>query len=268
MTKNLLMIHGVGCGGNVWDRMKPDFEADGWQCETPTLFPEQRVTENPPASLAELGLVDYIEAMSKAANRLEQSAGEKPAVIGHSMGGLIAQCLVERGDVSKAVFLTPAQPKDCSHIGLPVLWTFLNIIAAGNRKKSYKVWRRGFRWGVLNCVPKVRHDEIYANALYDSGRVYGDMSDGIVVDETKFAVPTLTIAATKDRATLAKAVRKVGAKYASSPVPGDFKEYAQNGHWIVDEPGTDTVTSDIIEWLNRSANAEARSPSPEMASQG
>ena len=25
MSKTLLMIHGVGCGGEVWDRMKRDF---------------------------------------------------------------------------------------------------------------------------------------------------------------------------------------------------------------------------------------------------
>ncbi|MFN7056421.1 alpha/beta hydrolase [Hyphomonas sp.] len=248
---HLLMIHGVGCDGSAWDRMKPLFEASGWTCHAPTLFPDQRVQHNPPPSLPELGLADYIAAMQAEARRVAAETGEKPAVIGHSMGGLIAQKLAEAGEVSKAVFLTPAQPKECSVIGLSVAWAFFNIIISRDRKKPYKIWKTGFSYGVLNCVPKDRHEAIYAGAVYDSGRVYGDLADGVEVDEARITIPTLTIAATQDRATLAKAVRKVGEKYARAPVPGDFLEYPDNAHWIVDEPGTDKVVADIAAWLKR-----------------
>lgn len=250
---SLLMIHGIGCDASAWDAMKPGFEAAGWTCEAITLFPEQRLRENPPATLADLGLSDFIEAAATEAQRLAARDGMKPAVIGHSMGGLISQVLAERGEVSKAVFLTPAQPKECAEIGLPVAWTFLNIILQQNRKKSYKVWKTGFKWGVLNRVPKERHDAIYATALYDSGKVYGDISDGITVDEARVTIPTLTIAAGQDRATLPKGVRKVAAKYAKSPVPGEFREYPEHAHWIVDEPGTEKVVADIAAWLAKSA---------------
>lgn len=245
----LLMIHGIGCDASAWDRMKPIFEAGGWTCEAVTLFADRRVKTNPPESLPELGLADYIDAAAAEAQRLAARDGAKPAVMGHSMGGLIAQVLAERGEVSKAVFLTPAQTKDCAAIGLPVVWTFLNVLLQQDRKKSYKIWKSGFRWGVLNRVPKTRHDEIYAGALYDSGKVYGDISDGITVDEAKVMIPTLTIAASHDRATLPQGVRKVAAKYARSPVKGDFIEYPDHAHWIIDEPGTDKVAADILGWL-------------------
>ena len=251
MSRTLLMIHGVGCDGSAWDAMRPGFEAAGWTCVAPTLFPDQRVRSNPPDSLPQLGLEDYITAMEQESARLAAGTGQKPAVIGHSMGGLIAQVLAARGAVSQAVFLTPAQPKDCAVIGLPVAFTFLNIILSQNRKKAHKIWKTGFKWGVLNAVPKARHDAIYETALYDSGRVYGDLTDGIEIDAAAIRIPTLTIAAGKDRATLPQAVRKVAAKYAASPVPGDFIEYPDNAHWIVDEPGTDKVVADIVTWLQR-----------------
>ena len=249
----LLMIHGVGCDASAWDVMKPGFEAAGWTCEAITLFPDRRVRENPPANLPDLGIADYIDAATVEARRLTARDGAKPAVIGHSMGGLIAQVLAERGEVSKAVFLTPAQPKDCAEIGLPVAWTFANIILKQDRKKSYKVWKTGFKWGVMNLVPPEKHDAIYATALFDSGKVYGDLTDGVTIDESKVTIPTLTIAGAKDRATLPKGVRKVAAKYARSPVKGDFIEYPDHAHWIVDEPGTDKVVADIAAWLGRAA---------------
>jgi pimeloyl-ACP methyl ester carboxylesterase len=251
MTKSLLMIHGIGCGGDVWNRMRPGFEAAGWQCTAPTLFPDQRVRENPPPTLPDLGLDDYVKSMADAARGIRDETGMAPAVIGHSMGGLIAQCLVEEGVVSQAVFLTPAQPKGYSAVTLSVAYTFLNVLISRNRSKAYKVWESGFRYGVLNRVPRRRHAEIYADALHDSGKVYGEIADGIEIDESLFKVPTLTIAAGADRATPAKAVRKVGEKYAKSPVPGDFVEYPDNAHWIVDEPGTDKVVADIVAWLDR-----------------
>ena len=254
MTKTLLMIHGVGCGGETWDRMRPGFESAGWTCVAPTLFPDKRVAKDPPHDLPELGIDDYIDAMTEQAKALTAEHGVKPAVIGHSMGGLIAQCLAERGMVRQAVFLTPAQTKECAVIGLPVAFTFLNVLISRDRNKAHKVWESGFRFGVLNRVPKRRHAEVYQGALYDSGRVYGDMMDGIEVDEGKINIPTLTIAAARDRATLARAVRKVAEKYARSPVPGDFLEYAENGHWIIDEPGTDKVVDDVVAWLEQTAS--------------
>ena len=256
MAKTLLMIHGVGCGGDVWDRMIPVFEADGWTCEAPTLFADRRVKQTPPDSLADLGLDDYIAAMADRARALAEETGEPPAAIGHSMGGLIAQVLAEKGLLSQAVFLTPAQPKDCFAVSPAVAITFLNILLRRDRTRSYKIWRTGFDFGVTNCVPKRLRDDVYAEARYDSGKVYGDLTDGIEIDETKIAIPTLTIAAGRDRATPAAAVRKVGAKYSHAAVPGDFLEYPQNAHWIVDEPGTEKVAADIAGWLARTRTKE------------
>ena len=178
--------------------------------------------------------------------------------MGHSMGGLIAQHLAARGEASAAIFLTPAQTPDCQVQDLRMMFTFWNILKHGRKKipdGSYKVGPKGFRWGVLNCVPKDQHDEIYNRARFDSGKVYLDLADPEPVDEAKVTVPTLTIGAKKDRATPVKAVRKVGEKYSRAGVKGDYLEYARNAHWIVDEPGTDEVTGDILDWLEKSVSA-------------
>ena len=254
MGKTLLMVHGVGCGGDVWDRMKRDFVMAGWTCETPTLFADLRTGSNPPAGLADLTLDDYINAATDHADAITEREGERPVIIGHSMGGMIAQKLVEQGHARGGIFLTPAQPAGCTVTDLRVLRTFWSILKVGQKNVPggvFKVGPSGFRWGVLNAVPKDRHDAIYEQALFDSGRVYQDLANPGPIDESRIVVPTLTIGAAKDRATVIKAVRKVGAKYAKAKVPGDYLEYGRNAHWIVDEPGTEQVSADILEWMDQ-----------------
>lgn len=253
MAKSILMIHGVGCGGEVWDRMKRDFAMAAWTCETPTLFPDLRTRSDPPEGLADLTLADYVSAAGKMADDLAARDGKPPVVIGHSMGGLIAQKLAEAGKVRAAIFLTPAQPEGCSVIDWRVARTFWGILKVGQKNLAghvFKVGPKGFRWGVLNAVPKARHDEIYDAAVFDSGRVYHDLANPGPIDESKITIPTLTIGAKKDRATVVKAVRKVARKYAKASVPGDYFEYESHAHWIVDEPGTEQVSADILEWLD------------------
>lgn len=258
MTKTILMIHGVGCGGEVWDRMRGAFEQNGWHVEAPTLYPDKRTIESPPDDLKQLTLADYIDRMSEAAQSLARETGEKPVVMGHSMGGLIAQHLAARGDAKAAIFLTPAQTPDCQVQDLRLMITFWSILKKGQKnvpENSYKVGRFGFRWGVLNKVPKDRHDALYKLARHDSGRVYADLGTPGPIDESEVTIPTLTIGAAKDRATPIKAVRKVGDKYAKAGVKGDYLEYGDNAHWILDEPGTDAVIADILDWLSKTVSS-------------
>ena len=259
MTKTILMIHGVGCGGDAWDDIKPLFEQAGWTCSAPTLFPDQRTLDNPPDTLPNLRFDDYIEETSRWAREITAQTGKRPVVMGHSMGGLLAQKLAERGDIAAGVLVTPAQPEDCNVRDVRVFRTFWNIIKHGLKKSAtmpHKVGRNGLAYGVWNCVPKARHDELYKGARFDSGGVYKDLLDGIPLDEQKIDVPMLTICAAKDRATVPKAVRKLRDKLKRAPVPGDYLEYPNHAHWIIGEPGFESVAADILSWLETSVTQE------------
>jgi putative (di)nucleoside polyphosphate hydrolase len=178
MSGAILMIHGIGCTGQAWDRLAPAFRALGWRVETPTLFADKRTVGKPPADLPLLRLKDYVEAMEAEALRLEAETGQPPVLMGHSMGGLIAQKLVERGVGRAAVLITPASPVDArSGSALAQAVTFGNVLFSGKPEtKPHKIWATGFKWGVLNRVPAARHAEIYATAVYDSGGVYNDLA--------------------------------------------------------------------------------------------
>ena len=255
--QTILMIHGVGCTGSAWDVYAPALRARGYAVETPTLKADLRVKANPPAALSAVTLQDYVEEAAGWAQAIEARTGAVPILMGHSMGGLIVQKLMERGIGAAGVLVTPAAPAGVGRVSLPVIFTFANILFTANgTSKPHKVWRTGFDWGVLNCVPKPRHDAIYAEAVYDSGLVYQaigspkkDPHRTGFVDETKIEKPMLVIAGTQDRSTPAANVRAVAAKYDGSGA--DLVEYSNHGHWIVDEPGSEVVIADIAAWLEQ-----------------
>jgi len=254
----IFMIHGYGCTGAAWSRFAEGFRARGRAVETPTIRPLERLAGPPPASLATRTLQDYVEDMAAEVETLAAANGEQPILFGHSMGGLICQKLVERGLGKAAVLMAPASPADAR--GKPALapaLTFLNVlVAARPETKSFKIWRTGFGWGVLNRVPPARHAALYAEAVHDSGRVLSDLAypardpnRPAYVDESRISVPVLVCAGAHDRTTPIGDLRRVGDKYRR--VGGDYREYPDNAHWIVDEPNAEAVIADIDAWLAR-----------------
>jgi 8-oxo-dGTP pyrophosphatase MutT (NUDIX family)/pimeloyl-ACP methyl ester carboxylesterase len=256
MRGTLLMIHGVGCTGQALDRLAEDFRHRGWRVATPTLKADLRVARAPSPALAELTLSDYVNEAEGWARAIEAETGHAPVLIGHSMGGLIVQKLLERGVGKAGVLITPAAPAGVgSGSTLSMIFTFANILFTPHPAlKSHKIWRTGFEWGALNRVPKNRHAGIYAEAVYDSGRVFEALKSPETdpgrtgfIDETVINAAILTIAGGQDRTTPLKSVRAVAEKYAK--IGGEYREYPASAHWIIDEPGTDQMVSDIDTWL-------------------
>ncbi|WP_394849586.1 alpha/beta fold hydrolase [Pendulispora brunnea] len=252
----ILMIHGLCCGAEVWDRMAGAFRQLGWRVEAPTLSPHLRVKDAPSDELAKMSLKDYVDEMEGAARRLEADTGHRPIVVGHSLGGLIAQKLAERGAARAAVFMTPLAPAGVPpKLSLAPFVTLGNILFSRNlEKRPVKIWETGFKWGMLNGVPASRHKEIYATMRYCSGMVFRDliMPDKnpervAYVDETRINVPTLTIGAVKDRTVPVATHRLVAEKYKR--VGGDYLEYSDRAHWVLDDLGTDRTVADITNWL-------------------
>lgn len=258
MKKPILFIHGAFSTADVWLGFKTFFEAKGHSTVCIDLFPEYRVKANPSAELSILCLNDYVEACITKVHEIQKQFGEEPVLIGHSMGGLLAQKLAEKNIGAAAVFLTPAAPADCVITNPKTALTLLNILIQNNPKKSYKPWEFGTKWGILNCVPTEGHQAMIdalvfesGQALYDIAFAHKDRHRVGIIDETQIGIPTLTIGATLDRICTIESVRKVGQKYAR--VGGDYREYADSGHMIQVEPNKASLAEDIMNWIDNRA---------------
>ena len=267
MADTVLLIHGYGCAGDVWGPVAERLRAEGYRVEAPTIRSAVRTVNGPKAGLAGLTLADYVAEMSALAQTLAKDTGQKPLVIGHSMGGLIAQKIAEAGHAAGLVLFAPASPADAR--GKPKLspvFTFLNLaLSPKPETKAGKMWKTGFKFGVANAVPAARHDGLYAKMVHDSGQVLADLAwpdkdpnKTAYVDATKVTAPILVLAGALDRTTPLTDVRLVSQKYATA----DLKEYPDNAHYLIDEPNTMKILDDLIAWLRGKDLTPQAAPAP------
>ena len=110
------MVHGMWATASLWDDYCVFFNNQGYDVKAITLLHHGGIL----GELKDIGIMDYVEQAKTEIEKLNS----RPIIIGHSMGGLIAQKLAEMGLARKLVFLAPAAPKGISVLTLSVAMTF------------------------------------------------------------------------------------------------------------------------------------------------
>jgi pimeloyl-ACP methyl ester carboxylesterase len=99
----ILFVHGAYCGAWMWaERFMPYFAEQGFVCHAVSL----RGHGGSEGVLTWATLNDYVDDVEAAAARLDSP----PIIIGHSMGGLITQHFLGRGNAARAAVLLATVP--------------------------------------------------------------------------------------------------------------------------------------------------------------
>lgn len=97
----LLFVHGAWHGAWCWERFLPWFAARGWECHAVDL---RGHGDSPnPRSLRRTRIRDYVDDLKETIDALDRP----PILVAHSMGGLVAQRLLEDRDLPGAVLVAP-----------------------------------------------------------------------------------------------------------------------------------------------------------------
>ena len=255
VTGTIFMIHGMWGGPWYWTNYRRFFEAQGYRCVTPTLpYHDMDPKAEPDPRLGRTGLLDYAEALEQEIRQLD----EKPILMGHSMGGLLAQILGERGLSASLVLLTPAPPSGIMALSPSVVKSFWSVMT------SWGFWKKPMRptfseavYSMLNLLPEDQQKRVYNNFVYESGRAafeigywLFDTQGASKVDESGITCPVLVVAGARDRITPASVVRKVAQKYRTVST---YKEFENHAHWVVGEPGWEEIADYTALWLSRTS---------------
>jgi non-heme chloroperoxidase len=250
MAKTIFMIHGMWGGGWYWDKFQGYFEDKGYRCIVPYLRHHNiRPDDPPPPGLGTTSLLDYAEDLELEIKQLD----DKPIIMGHSMGGLLAQILASRDLAKAAVLITPASPAGILAIRLSVLKSFQEVLFTwGFWKKPHKISYEKAVYAMMEQLPEKERQYIYNRSVWESGRAATEIGfwfagfKGAWVDSSKLTCPVLVISGSKDKITPAKMVKKVAEKYKPSYT---YMEFGEHAHWIIREAGWEKVAAYIDGWL-------------------
>jgi pimeloyl-ACP methyl ester carboxylesterase len=253
MTETIAMIHGMWGGPWVWENYKRYFEEKGYRCTALTLpFHDVAPESDPDPRLGKMSIRDYAEALEREIRQLETV----PIVMGHSMGGLLAQILGSRGLAKALVLLTPAAPRGILSIRLSVLRSFWSVLT------TWGFWRKPTRqtfgeavYSMMHLMPADEQRKAYSRSVFESGKTVFEIGFWLLdtrkathVDASTVECPVLVIAGVQDRITPASVVRKVAKKYETV---SEYKPFPDHAHWVIGEPGWEDIAHYVEEWLNR-----------------
>jgi pimeloyl-ACP methyl ester carboxylesterase len=234
----LLFVHGYFGRAIAFERMMECLAGRGHRCVAIDL--RGHGDSMPARALGRVSIKDYVDDVERVARELGN-----PVVIGHSMGGLLAQIAAVRGVTRGIVLLSPAPPR-----GIPVLSVKLALhqykyMPAIMTSRVVVPGRSDLRALVLNRVPEAEREVLLDLLVPDSGRAAREMSVfGVPVDRKQVRVPVLVIAGDDDLFIPLSRSRRVAHRYGArlQVAPG-------RGHMLIIEPGYEELCDWIESWV-------------------
>ncbi len=162
----VVFIHGLWLLPSSWDRWAHVFEESGYAALTPS-WPDD------PDTVAEARANPGVFAKKSVGQVADHVAGviapldKKPAVVGHSFGGLLAQIVAGRGLSAVTVAIDPAPFRGVLPLPISSLKSAMPVLAnPANRSRAVTLTFEQFRYGWANAV-----GEAEAKRLYDTFHV-------------------------------------------------------------------------------------------------
>ena len=234
----VLFVHGYCVDGSIWNDWLEFFAERGVNAYAVHL--RGRAGSKPNADLGGASIDDFADDASTVARHI----GAK-AIVGHSMGGLVAQKVAERGDVDAAVLITPAPPRGISVLSPAVALRQIRYLPWILGSRVVNPGSEDLRALVMNRVPREEQERLLDRMLPDSGRAGRDMSVvGVPVDASCVRCPLLVVSAEDDRFIPARIVARIARRYDASLVTVE-----RHGHMVILEPDWQSLADRVERWI-------------------
>lgn len=247
----VVMIHGMWGGPQVWEPFRSVYESRGYTVHTPTLrHHDIGPGDRPDPALGTTSLGDYCADLAAFIDTLDTV----PVLVGHSMGGLLAQRLTAQGRACAAVLLCSACPRGVLPMrGVMLPGTARIFSKPGFWKKANRLNAWEARYALFNRLPRAEAEKQTRRLLWESGRAASEivfaaaMPNGpATLDYRVNEVALLSLAGGADRIVPAGVCAANARRYGRRC---DYRVYPEHAHWILGEPGWERVAADSLDWL-------------------
>jgi pimeloyl-ACP methyl ester carboxylesterase len=256
----VVFIHGLWLLASSWDRWAAHFEAAGYAAVSPG-WPDDPETVDDAARHPQVFAGKGIREVADHYEEIIRALDVKPAVVGHSFGGLLTEILAGRGLAAVSVAISPAPhrgvlplPVSALRAASPVLHNPLN------RNRAVPLTYEQFRYSFANAV-----DDREAQALFDEFAVpapgeplfqaavanFNPWTEAKVDTENPDRGPLLIISGERDH-TVPHAVAHASFKQQQKNAGvTEFEEIAGRGHSLTIDAGWREVADTALAFVKR-----------------
>jgi pimeloyl-ACP methyl ester carboxylesterase len=246
LKPTIILVHGAFCGGWAFDAFRRPFEAQGYRCITPDLPGHSDGARQ--SDVVNLSMSDYAAAIAAIAAEQESP----PILLGHSLGGLVAQMAATRCKLAALILLAPSAPwgvagasleEAASAFGLYALGPFWAQAVAPDRAvaRLYSLDRMTKAGGHL-VVDKMTAES--GRALFETLNWWLDPFMTTQVDFSRVQAPVFVGCGGSDLIHPPSTVRQTAHR-----LHADLRVFDQMSHWLIGEEGWETVSGACLDWL-------------------
>lgn len=250
-SKTIVFIHGLFQNPKSWEHWKLFFEAEGYTCYAPAYpfhegFPKY-LREHPDPALGKLTFSQVIASLAAFIDTLP----EKPILIGHSMGGLAVQKLIEMNKGVAGVCIDTAPPMGI----VSFKWSFLRSnLPTIDPFKGNSVCLPSLKWfqyAFCNTMTLGETHIEYEEFVVPESRNIPRSSIGNEgkIDFKKPHNPLLFIAGEKDHIIPASLNKSNFEAYKDKNSKTDFKEFPNRTHFLCGQENWEEIAGYIQGWI-------------------
>jgi non-heme chloroperoxidase len=167
----VVFVHGLWLLPNSWDRWAELFEQSGFAALTPG-WPDDPDTVEEAKAHPEVFAGKSVGQVADHFETIIRGLDRKPAIIGHSFGGLLTQILAGRGLAAVSVAIDPAPFRGVLPLPVSALRSAFPVLGnPANRNRAVPLTYEQFRYAFANAVSEEEAKQLYEDfAVPTSGK--------------------------------------------------------------------------------------------------
>jgi len=256
----VVFVHGLWLLPNSWDRWAALFEEAGYAALTPG-WPDDPDTVEEAKAHPEVFAGKSIGQVADHFETIIRGLDRKPAIVGHSFGGLLTQLLAGRGLAAVSVAIDPAPFRGVLPLPISALKSAFPVLGnPANRNRAVPLTFDQFRFSFANAVTEEEAQQLYdtysvptsGKPLFQAATAnFNPWTEAKVDTDNPERGPLLIISGEKDN-TVPWAIANASYKQQQdNPAVTEIIEIKGRGHALTIDSGWREVADTALAFVKR-----------------